>query len=556
MARNTHQNAAAISNANQGANTNSTMQIQNQLQIDLAQNPYFLHPNENLNQVLVSPIFIGFNYHGWATSMKRALVSKNKFKFVNGAISKPEEFDPMYDAWERCNNMVHNWLIHSISPGIARSVDALELASDVWKDLKECFSRGDMVKIAELMQEFHCCKQGTMFVTEYHTELKAYWEELENYRLIPSCVCPIKCTCEAMRSTRVSKQQEFVLQFLNGLGEQFSQIKLQILQTEPFPSMNQVFSKILQQDKQVSGSYQNESKIVINAAVAGNRNYGRGRGANSNKICTHYGKTGHTVDVCYKKHGFPPHFKFKNSTSANSALTDPVEDARYEDASLDSQKEEGIQPPGLVLTQDQYRSLMAFLGFRTGVKGFVLVDLATREVLISRHVKFYEHYLPYGSTNHHCNTFPGSNPDCDEYLSCSATDTASQSVSTPSCMHLAQLTPDTAPPISPPSSTYPAQIAPLVQSFRRSTRLRIPPTYLPDYHFNAATVSALNQSTSTVAYPLSQVLSHSGLSPSYQSYSLNILTESEHSSYAEANKFDCWHEAMQAEIRALEENQT
>ena len=42
--------------------------------------------------------------------------------------------------------MVHNWLMHSLSPSIAKSVDALELALDVWKDLKENFSRGDMVE--------------------------------------------------------------------------------------------------------------------------------------------------------------------------------------------------------------------------------------------------------------------------------------------------------------------------------------------------------------------------------------------------------------------------
>ncbi|KAK7280087.1 hypothetical protein RJT34_25149 [Clitoria ternatea] len=29
-------------------------------------------------------------------------------------------------------------------------------------------------------------------------------------------------------------------------------------------------------------------------------------------MCSHCGKFGYTVDTCYKKHGFPPHFKFKN----------------------------------------------------------------------------------------------------------------------------------------------------------------------------------------------------------------------------------------------------
>ena len=67
--------------------------------------------------------------------MKRSLVSKSKFKFVNGVITKLDEFDPLFHAWERCNNMVHNWLIHFVSPATARSIDALELASDLWKDL-------------------------------------------------------------------------------------------------------------------------------------------------------------------------------------------------------------------------------------------------------------------------------------------------------------------------------------------------------------------------------------------------------------------------------------
>ena len=137
--------------------------------------------------------------------MKRAFISKNKFKFVDGSITRPDEFHPLYDAWERCNNMVHNWLMRAISPSIARSADALELASDVWKDLREKFSRGDMVRIAKLMQEFDSFKQGSLSVTEYHTCLKVFWEELENYRPIPNCACPVKCNCEAMRNARQFK---------------------------------------------------------------------------------------------------------------------------------------------------------------------------------------------------------------------------------------------------------------------------------------------------------------------------------------------------------------
>ena len=48
--------------------------------------------------------------------------------------------------------------------------------------------------------------------------------------------------------------------------------------------------------------------------------YGRGsyRGGYTSKICSYCGKIGHTIDTCYKKRGFPPHFKFKNQNHHQS----------------------------------------------------------------------------------------------------------------------------------------------------------------------------------------------------------------------------------------------
>ena len=33
-------------------------------------------------------------------------------------------------------------------------------------------------------------------------------------------------------------------------------------------------------------------------------------------MCTHYGKLGHTMDKCYKIHGFPLGFKFNNNKNS------------------------------------------------------------------------------------------------------------------------------------------------------------------------------------------------------------------------------------------------
>ena len=65
----------------------------------------------------------------------------------------------------------------------------------------------------------------------------------------------------------------------------------------------------------------------------GTQSYGEGKGANANKMCIHYGKTGHTIDVCYRKHGFPPHFKFKNGPTTHNVF-------KEENANVNNSKED------------------------------------------------------------------------------------------------------------------------------------------------------------------------------------------------------------------------
>jgi len=48
--------------------------------------PYYLHSGENPRAVLVLPPLDSSNYQSWSRAMKKALLSKNKFKFVNGEI--------------------------------------------------------------------------------------------------------------------------------------------------------------------------------------------------------------------------------------------------------------------------------------------------------------------------------------------------------------------------------------------------------------------------------------------------------------------------------------
>ncbi|XP_055800631.1 uncharacterized mitochondrial protein AtMg00820-like [Solanum dulcamara] len=83
---------------------------------------------------------------------------------------------------------------------------------------------------------------------------------------------------------------------------------------------------------------------------------------------------------------------------------------------------------------------------------------------------------------------------------------------------------------------------------RRSVKSKQPSTWLRDF-------VSLNI-TSDVQYPLSNYVNYSHLSPTYQHYIAATSTITEPTSYADAIKDSRWVDAMQAEIQALENNNT
>ncbi|XP_019423025.1 PREDICTED: uncharacterized protein LOC109332497 [Lupinus angustifolius] len=144
--------------------------------------PYYLHPEENLGILWVSPPLDGNNYDSWYSAMKRALKSKNKFRFINDSISMPNQNDPNCDAWERCNNMVISWITRSIYQHISKIIVYIDNAQELWEDLKERFSKGDYFRTYDVLQEIHFLRQGDKNIFDFFTDVKTLWEELESLR--------------------------------------------------------------------------------------------------------------------------------------------------------------------------------------------------------------------------------------------------------------------------------------------------------------------------------------------------------------------------------------
>ncbi|XP_027915985.1 uncharacterized protein LOC114175418 [Vigna unguiculata] len=290
------------------------MASENTAPTDESQNPsssFYLHPGENSGATLVNIQLDEANYHAWSRAMKRALISKNKHKFLDGSVKTPTHGTILHDVWERY----------------------------LWDDLRERFSKGDHFRISDLLQELHSTKQGERSVTDFFTNLKALWEELESLRPTPSCTCKVKCECDFIKTVIKHKEFKYIMCFLKGLNDVYGTVKTQILLIEPLPGINRVFSLVMQQERQLIGNTIESSKILVAAANTedqrNSKNHvnwkgqGQGRGKNrsqnNGKQCSYCHKLYHTIDECYAKHGYPPWYKTKGEKVVNNTIVEKDE---------------------------------------------------------------------------------------------------------------------------------------------------------------------------------------------------------------------------------------
>ncbi|XP_057458079.1 uncharacterized protein LOC130748853 [Lotus japonicus] len=143
--------------------------------------------------------------------------------------------------------------------------------------------------------------------------------------------------------------------------------------SNPLPPIAKVVSLAMQHERQSVSEESEESKILVNMAE-GKKSYGKGKASssgsssgykNTGKYCTHCKKPGHTVEICYKLHGYPNTFKPKPASNN-------VSHANNVAGGFDSEDDEGEtivsqQRTEDLFTADQYKQIMAMIQQATAV---------------------------------------------------------------------------------------------------------------------------------------------------------------------------------------------
>lgn len=204
--------------------------------------------------------------------------------------------------------MVVSWLRNSISAQICSSIVYLDDAHDIWSDLKNRFSQSDSARSYQLRQQIMNLSQGNSDVNAYLTNLRIVWDEYKHSQPVLWCTCNT-CRCGSAHCWHTHQDKECTMQFLIGLNSSFSQIRSHILSMTPLPPLSKVFSLVVQEERQrnIDGSLNSTIPLPSSeqpyAANAASSNVGQGK-----LLCSHCGRTNHTVDRCFSLHGFPQSF--------------------------------------------------------------------------------------------------------------------------------------------------------------------------------------------------------------------------------------------------------
>ncbi|XP_074343831.1 uncharacterized protein LOC141683044 [Apium graveolens] len=339
---------------------------------------FYIHPSDASVNQLVSVKFNGNGYNNWKRSMMLMLSVKNKLSFVNGTVVVPVPGTDEYKAWERCNDLVISWILFNLDETIACSVLFLKTARDIWKDLEDRFGYASITQIYSLEQTLSELTQGQQSVSEFYTKMKTLWDSIDDTQPLPVCVCPTTtCTCNLTGKIHQMQQTQRVLQFLMKLNDHFSAVRANILMMNPLPSLTQAYRIVAQEEthKEISQNTAVDSlafaterkyhsqgqaqtvrpQIFNNSQRSGSftGNFKRPAKPQNNYYCTHCKMAWHSLERCFKIHGFPPNFK-GNKDKRVAAMAHNQQDIT--DAS-DVQNLNTNQ-----LSTEQYQQLMELLG--------------------------------------------------------------------------------------------------------------------------------------------------------------------------------------------------
>ena len=181
----------------------------------------------------------GSNYGLWSQVVEMYISDKDKLGYINGELTSPSPTDPSFCKWCTNNAIVKRWLINSMDPTLIGNFIWFPTAKQVWDSATTTyFDGGDTSQVYDLRRHVSRLRQVGGSLEKYYTDLQRIWHEID-FR----CPNPMECPTDIQRYNSLL-QEDRVYVFLDGLDDKLDNIRGDVPQLHPFPTIKQAYAHV------------------------------------------------------------------------------------------------------------------------------------------------------------------------------------------------------------------------------------------------------------------------------------------------------------------------
>ncbi|KAK6923031.1 Retrotransposon Copia-like, N-terminal [Dillenia turbinata] len=179
----------------------------------------------------------GTNYAFWSKVIEMYISGKDKLGYINGDLPPPSQTDPTFRKWRTDNAIVKGWLINSMDISLISNFIRFPIAKMVWDSIATTYFDGsDTSQVYDLRRRVNRLRQSGGSLEKYYNDLQGLWREIDFRR--PN---PMECAIDIQHYNNLLKEERVYI-FLDGLDDRLDKIRADVLQTQPFPTVEQAYA--------------------------------------------------------------------------------------------------------------------------------------------------------------------------------------------------------------------------------------------------------------------------------------------------------------------------
>ncbi|KAL6325478.1 hypothetical protein AAG906_023323 [Vitis piasezkii] len=227
------------------------------------------------------------------------VAGKDKLGYINGDLPQPLTTDPSFRRWRTENATVKGWLIGSMDPSLIGNFIRFPTAKQVWDAIATTYFDGsDATQVYELRRRVARLRQGSGSLEKYYNDLQGLWREIDFRR--PN---PMQCPAD-IQHFNTMLQEDRVYTFLDGLDDKLDNIRSDVLQLKPFPTVEQAYAHVRREAVRQAVMIANNGEEAAGAVMASrslkqgpstaanslslNEKFSKSNGPSNDMKCSHY----------------------------------------------------------------------------------------------------------------------------------------------------------------------------------------------------------------------------------------------------------------------------